>query len=688
MKNRYIIRAFVALLLSASMLIPLAACDSGDNTDTASNHTSTATATTTAVNYKKAQEITTDFSNFDNSVYSDFKSVQNVSLSNIGDNVYTITKAGSYELSGDYKGSISIKASENDKVVLILNNASITSEKANAIDVTSADKVMIYTAKDSKNTVNVTGAADDSEDAERAAIYSTSALTLSGEGELTVSTTYNNGIQSKKNIKIISGNIDITSQNNGLKAKNYVAVKNGSVTIDAQGNGIKTTSDSDADKGYFYMENGSLKIEAEEDGIDAATYVSVTGGDLDIITTGDVESGGSGNGGFGGRGQFGGNGFNRGDNPFNGQNESGTDNQFGGFGGRGQFGGDGRFGGRNFDNSENDGSMPAPPDLPNGENDGSMPAPPDLPNGENDGSMPTPPDLPNGENDGSTPAPPDFQDGNSTLEQNGQNQSTADDTDDVNSKGIKAGIDIYIKGGNITVSSTDHCIYSKKTLTIDGGKLSLTSTNNNKGIKALEDLTVNNGDIDILKSYEGIESKTNITINGGTINVNSSDDPINAIGDLTVNGGTVHVKGNGDGIDSNASIYFNGGDIIVDGAPTNGETAIDYGSEKRGVAQTNGGTVFATGYSGMVESFDSSSKQYSIQYGFNKNYDSGTKISVADSNGKELYSYTSQNAFNCIVYSSAELTEGEAYTITAGADSYTVTLDSICTSNMSKRGMR
>ena len=65
-----------------------------------------------------------------------------------------------------------------------------------------------------------------------------------------IDTSYHNGIGSKKNIKIIRGEIDITSQNNGIKGNNSVVVKDGIITISSVGDGIKTEEEEDTEKGY------------------------------------------------------------------------------------------------------------------------------------------------------------------------------------------------------------------------------------------------------------------------------------------------------------------------------------------------------------------------------------------------------------------------------------------------------
>ncbi len=115
-----------------------------------------------------------------------------------------------------------------------------------------------------------------------------------------------------------------------------------------------------------------------------------------------------------------------------------------------------------------------------------------------------------------------------------QQQSAAyvndeEDSEDISSKGLKAGWMMDISGGNIAVSSNDTCIKCDSELNITGGELELYSESK-KGIKGMEDVNIDDGVINITKSSEGIESKRILTINGGDIDIIATDDGFNAGG--------------------------------------------------------------------------------------------------------------------------------------------------------------
>ncbi|MCU0521726.1 MAG: carbohydrate-binding domain-containing protein, partial [Anaerolineae bacterium] len=149
-------------------------------------------------------------------------------------------------------------------------------------------------------------------------------------------------------------------------------------------------------------------------------------------------------------------------------------------------------------------------------------------------------------------------------------------------KGLKAGQDVTITDGNITIDASDDAIHSNGSVTISAGNLLLASGDD--GVHADATLTIDGGSLTITQSYEGIESAM-ITINDGDVHIVASDDGINVSGGsdgsamggrpgqndsavsgtdhLYLNGGTVVVDAGGDGIDANSPIDMTGGTVIV-----------------------------------------------------------------------------------------------------------------------------
>ena len=505
-------------------------------------------------------------------------------------------------------GNAMIYVDTKEKVKLRLSGIKLTNPTGPAIFFENVGEALITISKESENFV--TDGEEYSVDA-KAAIFSNDDIEIKGAGALYVTSKAHHAIASDDDIKIEEGTLVLTAdKKDGIHANNEIKIKGGSITVTAYGDGIQ----------------------AEEN-------IIVEDGEINVTTTGEVVNS---MGGWGNKNDFGG------------------EMPQGGFGGRG---GKDRFN-RNENMTPPEGMEGMTP--PEGMED-MMP-----PEGM-EGMMP-----PEGM-EGMTP-PEGF-----GREMQSQTTDAAAEDEATATKGIKAGTDITIEGGKITVNSADHAIHCAATLTIKGGEMNL-SSDKGKGISAHGDVVIQDGTINIIKSSEGLESKTNLTINGGIINITGSDDGINAGGtggrdvvnrndknaatghDLTINGGTIFVNAQGDGLDANGRMIITGGDIIVEGPTNNGNGSLDSG----GVIKMNGGTLIALGASGMAEVPDSDSMQACFRLVTDANITAGSKIVIKNSQGEEIYSYTTQKTGNSVVYSSDKLKVGETYTVTIGETVHTI----------------
>ena len=133
----------------------------------------------------------------------------------------------------------------------------------------------------------------------------------------------------------------------------------------------------------------------------------------------------------------------------------------------------------------------------------------------------------------------------------------------------------------------------------------------------------------------------------------------------------VTVNVSGDGIDSNGDIEVTGGELYISGPTSNGDGAIDCD----GSATITGGIVVAAGSTGMAENFGTASTQGSILV--NLSGSAGQTITLKDSDGDILASFTPAKAFGCVVVSAPGVAQGGTYTIAAGGASTTVTMESL-----------
>lgn len=256
---------------------------------------------------------------------------------------------------------------------------------------------------------------------------------------------------------------------------------------------------------------------------------------------------------------------------------------------------------------------------------------------------------------------------------NGQSTSsqTSTSTDDISCKGLKAGGNILISGGEFNILSADDSIHSNASVTIENGTFALSSCDD--GIHAGESLIIKNGTITISKSYEGLEGKC-IEISGGKIDLKAVDDGMNAADGssgntgfgnaskdcyISISGGEITVNADGDGIDSNGTIAQSGGVLTVFGPTNSGNGAIDYESSYA----LSGGTLIALGSSGMAQAPSTLSQPC---LSINANVAAGSVIEVRDSNGNTILSVTTPKVCQSIVLSCDKMTSGSDYSIYSG----------------------
>ena len=198
----------------------------------------------------------------------------------------TITEEGEYILTGTYKNKkIKVEAEEDAKVRLILKDADIENEEGAAIYVKSADKVFITLSEGSANIISGVSEKISEDEETCAALFSKSDLTINGEGNLLINCTDGKGIESKDDLKIASGDINIKSSEHAISGKDSVRIAGGTIKIIAGADGINSSNDEDPQKGYVYIAGGSIEIDASDDGIHAETKMVIEDGNINIINS-------------------------------------------------------------------------------------------------------------------------------------------------------------------------------------------------------------------------------------------------------------------------------------------------------------------------------------------------------------------------------------------------------------------
>ena len=588
------------------------------------------------------------------------------------DGIVKITSGGIYTLQGQLtEGQIEVDAKAN--VTLILNGISISCSDGAAINITNSQHTHIYLAEGSENIVTsgeeVEISSNEEIEADGAAIYSRDDLSFSGSGSLTVNGYINNAVATTDNLVILSGNITANRVNNGLKGKDSVTILNGNINLLSGNDGIKANNE---EVGVINITDGNITVKSYGDGISAERDLSISGGEINIDARGDLVSEDGQNTDIPGEIPTGD--FTPGDMPAEGSQPGNSQ---------------GKFNPGNFKGDGGDASNMTLPEKP----DGDTGTPPENPDNDTAGRQQTEkgtmPQMPDSSSEQAGGEEISKQKGNRPAGGFGGMEEQGHEAP-AEAKGIKAGTGLIISGGKITVKSADDSLHSNGTITITGGEITLASGDD--GIHAEDSVLIADGTITITQSYEGIEGHI-ITVDGGQIDLTASDDGFNAGGDasvsmpaITINNGNIYVNAQGDGLDSNGDLIFNGGFVTVDGPTSGGDSALDVGTENGGKMLAEGGTVIAAGSASMVENFDSSSSQPSITLYTDSTRRRGTVVTVANSSGKEIISYTSKKYFSGVVITGELFEKGETYTVTVGEESYEFTIDETVNSNKTETG--
>ena len=261
-------------------------------------------------------------------------------------------------------------------------------------------------------------------------------------------------------------------------------------------------------------------------------------------------------------------------------------------------------------------------------------------------------------------------------------------------KGLKAGGDIFILGGEFAIDAADDAVHSNASIEVSGGSFEIATGDD--GFHADKSLTVSGGNIRITECYEGLEA-LDIEISGGDIALYASDDGLNAAGgrdssgfggprgndqfghrggggssssskgSILISGGNLYINASGDGIDANGSLEISGGTTIVVG-PTQGDTAtLDY--DISGVI--TGGTFIGTGAAGMAQTFSNAEQGViSVRAG---NQAANTRLVLTDQAGNVLMEHTPELPYAVVILSTPQLIKGETYILSVGELSGEVT---------------
>ncbi|GAB3999176.1 hypothetical protein GCM10028807_48650 [Spirosoma daeguense] len=207
-----------------------------------------------------------------------------------GDVVITATASEvAYVLSGTTANG-SVKIYSDKKFKLTLNGVNITNADGPAINIQSGKRVFVVLADNTNNTLTdgATYAASATEDM-KATFFSEGQLIFSGNGNLSVKGNYKHAICSDDYVRLISGNITITSAvSDGVHTNSAFIADGGKITITSASNdGIQ------CEKGYVVINNGTFNINVVDKGLSASydtdatidPYMTINGGTINVTSS-------------------------------------------------------------------------------------------------------------------------------------------------------------------------------------------------------------------------------------------------------------------------------------------------------------------------------------------------------------------------------------------------------------------
>lgn len=525
----------------------------------------------------------------------------------------SITAAGTYVFSGDCdNGSITVKKGVTG-VTIVLNGLTLTNDDSAAITLNKTAEASLIAAAGTTNTVADTEGSNDENAAVK--VKSGASLSISGTGTLTVDGNAKNGIKGAADAVISVDEVKLTieAENDGLSCDDELTIAGGTLHITAGGDAVKASPDTGENPdttslGNVTISGGTLTLNATEDGIQADGDLTISGGTFHVKTNG-------------------------------GHTTTLTD-----------------------DSASCKG----------------------------------------------------FKAGGALTVTGGT--LTVDSADDA----LHASTDVTISGGTLTLATGDDGVHADNDLVIGTKGVSSTSTpriNITASYEGLEGTTVTvySGDIDVAASDDGVNAanstlgehsdKYAISIAGGDLYIDAGSDGLDSNNDITITGGKVEVYGADAMMD--AAIDYDGTFTLSDGTlfgagmePSAGTQAyIAVGETSPSGGGMGGGPNGQGGGQGMTPPGDANgsadgtngNRPTPPNFSGNTSTDGtftpptkpsggkpggapanresalgikeGSVITVQDSSGKTLCTATALGSMSSVIFSSAEIKEGETYTV-------------------------
>jgi hypothetical protein len=247
---------------------------------------------------------------------------------------------------------------------------------------------------------------------------------------------------------------------------------------------------------------------------------------------------------------------------------------------------------------------------------------------------------------------------------------------DAPGKGLKAETNISVTGGTFRLYCLDDAVNANGKITIQEGIFDIATRDD--GLRADKSVEISGGKLTFLTCNDGIDT-ADIVISGGTVNVNALDNGFNSSAgtagesssgendqgsSVRLTGGDTIIKAVGDGINSSGSVTLEGGTLFISGSDGGESCAVDF----TGSFLVTGGSLAASGCTGMVKAPGSDSKQPSLIIAFSALMKAGSKVDLKDDSEKTVLTCTPEQDFQALLLSAPGLAEGKSYTLTVNGE--------------------
>ncbi len=271
MKTLYKTIGITALLLFAG-------CGSGGESssqDTASSSSDIAASSSSAA----AESANAQLFLEENGITCDDESVQ------IEGAVATITRSGTYRISGTLEdGRIIVDSDDDGTVILILDNVTLYSSTNAPIAIMNAGAAEILLEDGSYNTLTDASVYvfDGDDDEPNAALFSKDDLSIGGNGTLRLNANYNDGITSKDTLTIRGGTFVVFAADDGIRGKDALTIQAGTFTMNTYGDVLKSDDD---EAGVITVTGGTFNLVSYEgDVMSAESNLSIASGTFNLHT--------------------------------------------------------------------------------------------------------------------------------------------------------------------------------------------------------------------------------------------------------------------------------------------------------------------------------------------------------------------------------------------------------------------